>query len=98
MNPNDPSRVREEKALLYQSAVEAWGKGEVASALNQLEELAAMDRDFPDPDAGRGNTYRNFYNQVNSENEALKTAYEEARGNLATGNPDTAMAICRQYL
>ena len=98
MTPNDPARVREEKARLYQSALDAWGKGEVAAALNKLEELAAMDRDFPDPDAGRGNTYRNFYNQVNSENEALKTAYEEARGNLATGNPDAAMAICRQYL
>ena len=98
MTPNDPSRIREEKARLYQSAVEAWGKGEVASAMSKLEELAAMDRDFPDPDAGRGNTYRNFYNQVNSESEALKTAYEEARGNLATGNADAAMAICRQYL
>ncbi len=73
MNPNDPSRVSEEKALLYQSAVEAWGKGEVAAALGKLEELAALDRDFPDPDAGRGNTYRNFYNQVQSENDALRS-------------------------
>jgi tetratricopeptide (TPR) repeat protein len=68
MNPNDPSRdpsrVREEKAGLYQSAVEAWEKGEVTSALGKLEELAAMDRDFPDPETGTSSTYRNFYNQV----------------------------------
>ena len=60
--------------------------------------LSAMDRDFPDPESGRGNTYRNFYNQVQSENEALKNAYEEARANLTLGDPDGALAICRQYL
>ncbi|MEI9972076.1 MAG: tetratricopeptide repeat protein [Ignavibacteriota bacterium] len=32
------------------------------------------------------------------ENEALKVSYEEARAHLAAGNPDAAMAICRQYL
>lgn len=98
MTPNDPTRVREEKARLYQSAVEAWEKGEVTAALGKLEELAAMDRDFPDPDAGRGSTYRNFYNQVHSESDAIKNAYDEARRQLNLGNLDGAMALCRQYL
>jgi hypothetical protein len=64
VNPVDPTRVREEKARLYQNAVAAWERGEVASALDTLEKLAALDRDFPDPETGRGSTYRNFYNQV----------------------------------
>ena len=98
MSPNDPTRVREEKARLYQSALEAWQKGEVAAALGTLEQLAAMDRDFPEPDAGRGSTYRNFYNQVHTESDAIKKAYEEARSHLAEGNLDAAAAICRQYL
>jgi tetratricopeptide (TPR) repeat protein len=98
MSPNDPTRVREEKARLYQSAVDAWGRGEVAAALQKLEELAAMDREFPDPDTGRGSIYRNFYNQVNSENDALKTAYESARAKVSSGDLDSALAICQQYL
>jgi tetratricopeptide (TPR) repeat protein len=98
MNPNDPTRVREEKARLYQSALDAWQKGEVAAAMSTLERLAAMDRDFPDPDSGRGSTYRNFYNQVHTESEAIKKAYEEARRHLAEGNLDVAGSLCRQYL
>jgi len=98
MNPSDPTRVREEKAHLYQSALDAWQKGDVAAAMSTLERLAAMDRDFPDPDAGRGSTYRNFYNQVHTESDAIKKAYEEARRHLAEGDLDAAGGICRQYL
>jgi len=98
VNPVDPTRVREEKARLYQSAVAAWEKGEVASALDTLEKLAALDRDYPDPETGRGSTYRNFYNQVHSESDTIKKAYDDARQQLVAGNPDAALAMCRQYL
>ena len=98
MNPVDPTRVREEKARLYQSAVAAWERGEVASALETLEKLAALDHDYPDAETGRGSTYRNFYNQVHSENDTIQKAYDDARQQLMAGNPDAAMAMCRQYL
>jgi tetratricopeptide (TPR) repeat protein len=90
--------VREEKARLYQSAVAAWDKGEVTSALDTLEKLAALDRDYPDPETGRGSTYRNFYNQVHSESDTIKKAYDDARQQLMAGNLDAAAAMCRQYL
>jgi serine/threonine-protein kinase len=95
---SEVSKVREEKARLYQSAQQAWEKGEVTSALSKLEVLVSMDRDLPESDTGRSSTYQNFYNQVHSEHNALKNSYEEARRNLAADNFEAAMAVCRQYL
>jgi tetratricopeptide (TPR) repeat protein len=90
--------VREEKARLYQSAVAAWERGEVTSALDTLEKLAALDRDYPDPETGRGSTYRNFYAQVHSESDTIKKGYDDARQQFMAGNLDAAMELCRQYL
>jgi serine/threonine-protein kinase len=95
---SEVSRVREEKAKLYQAAQQSWEKGEVTSALSKLEVLVAMDRDLPESDTGRSSTYQNFYNQVHSEHNALRNSYEEARRNLAADNFEAAMAVCRQYL
>ena len=95
---SEVSRVREEKARLYQSAMQAWEKGEVTSALSKLEVLVSMDRDLPESDTARSSTYQNFYNQVHSEHNALKNSYEEARRNLAADNFEAAMSVCRQYL
>jgi serine/threonine-protein kinase len=95
---SEVSRVREEKARLYQAAQQSWEKGEVTSALSKLEVLVAMDRDLPESDTGRSSTYQNFYNQVHSEHNSLKNSYEEARRNLAADNFEAAMAVCRQYL
>jgi serine/threonine-protein kinase len=95
---SEVSRVREEKAQLYQAAMQSWEKGEVTSALSKLEVLVAMDRDLPESDTGRSSTYQNFYNQVHSEHNALKNSYEEAKRNLAADNFEAAMAVCRQYL
>ncbi len=95
---NEVSQVREEKARLYRLATQAWEKGEVTQALSKLELLVAMDRDLPESDTGRSSTYQNFYNQVHSEHNALKNAYEEAKRNLAGDNFEAAMAVCRQYL
>jgi serine/threonine-protein kinase len=92
------SRVREEKSRLYQAAMNAWEKGEVTAAFSRLEVLIAMDRDHPESDTGRTSTYQNFYNQVHSEHNALKNAYEDARRNLANDNFEAASATCRQYL
>jgi serine/threonine-protein kinase len=92
------SHVREEKARLYQAAMQAWDKGDVTSALSKLENLVELDRDLPDADAGRTGTYHSFYNQVHSEHNSIKNAYEEARRDLAGENYEAALATCRQYL
>lgn len=92
------SRIRDEKSHLYQAAMYAWEKGEVTSALSRMEVLIAMDRDHPESDLGRSGTYQNFYNQVHSEHNSLKNAYEEARRHLTNDNFEVAFGICRQYL
>ena len=92
------ARTREDKARVYQSARQAWEKGEVTSALSRIEILIGMDRDNPDTDTGRSATYQNFYNLVHSEHNALKNAYEDARRNLDADGFDAALAVSKLYL
>ena len=91
-------RIREEKARLYQGAMQAWENGEVTSALSKLENLVNLERDLPETDSERSSIYQNFYNQVHTEHDAIKNAYEEARRNLAAGNFEVALATCHHYL
>jgi serine/threonine-protein kinase len=92
------ARVRGEKSKLYQSAVQAWEKGEVTTALSKLEVLVSMDRDLPEPDLGRSGTYQNFYNQVRSEHSSLKNDYDEARRLLSEESFEAALEMCGRYL
>lgn len=91
-------RIRQEKSDLYQAALQAWEKGEVSSALTKLEVLIALDRDNPETDTGRSGTYQNFYSRVQSESNALKNTYEEARRFLSSNNFEGALGICKQNL
>ncbi|HTS48080.1 MAG TPA: protein kinase [Bryobacteraceae bacterium] len=92
------ARIRDEKARLYQAAMQAWEKGEVSAAMTKLEVLMAMNRDLPESDSARSSSYQNFYNQVHSEHNAIKNSYDEARRNLSADNFEAALAICRQCL
>ena len=92
------ARIRDEKARLYQAAMQAWEKGEVSAAMTKLEVLMAMNRDLPESDSARSSTYQNFYNQVHSEHNAIKNSYDEARRNLSADNFEAALGICKQYL
>ncbi len=92
------ARIRDEKARLYQAAMQAWEKGEVSAAMTKLEVLMALDRDLPESDNARSSSYQNFYNQVHSEHNGLKNSYDEARRNLSADNFEAALIICRQFL
>jgi len=50
--------TNEKKLQLYESAVQAWERGDVTSALSRMDVLVGMERDAPDTDSGRGGTYR----------------------------------------
>jgi serine/threonine-protein kinase len=92
-------RVRKEKEELYKQAMEAWQNGEMSSALTRLDRLVDLDRRVPDTATPeRGISYQNFYNQVRSEHDVLKSSYQEARKHLVDGNLPAALAICQQYL
>src|SRR5579859_6925164 len=92
-------KARKEKEELYKLAVEAWQSGEMSSALTKLERLVDLDRKVPDTAApDRGISYQTFYNQVRSEHDLLRNAYQEARAHLVDGNFAAALTICQQYL
>ncbi len=92
------ARDREEKKKLYQAAMEAWQRGEVSASLSKLEMLVHLERDRPDSEGDRSGAYQKFYQQVRSEHDAGKNAYEEARSHLGENNFSAARSICDQFL
>ncbi len=92
-------KSRKEKEELYKLAMEAWQNGEMSSALTKLDRLLDLDRRVPDTSTPeRGISYQNFYNQVRSEHDVLKSSYQEARKHLMDGNFPAALSVCQQYL
>ncbi len=92
-------RARQEKEALYQASLEAWQNGEVSAALTKLERLIDLDRKVPDTAAPeRSATYQGFYNQVRSERDQMKNAYDEARKYLNDGNFARAIKMCDEWL
>ncbi|MEP7351894.1 MAG: protein kinase [Acidobacteriota bacterium] len=91
-------RIRGEKSELYNSAMQAWDRGEVTSAFSRLELLGALEKNHPDPDKARSSGYQSFYNQVRSEHDLQRNRYEEARKLLADEKFEQAASICKQSL
>jgi serine/threonine-protein kinase len=89
---------RQEKSRLYDEAVRAWEKGEVSAALVRLDRWAFLDRELPETDAARELSCQNFYNQVRTEDEALRNSLDQARRLLAEQNFAAALQICDHYL
>jgi eukaryotic-like serine/threonine-protein kinase len=92
-------RLRSEKERRYRAAQEAWQKGEVSTALEEMREVLALDRRAPDATSPeRGAAYQSFYNQVHSDHDALTNAHAEARKLLTERNFAKALALCDQFL
>ena len=65
---------------MYESALDAWHRGEVSVALSRLERVLELDRRAPDSASSESAVkYQNLYNQVRSERDRIKNGYEEAR-------------------
>ena len=94
----DFAKTREKKSSLYEAAVQSWERGEVTAALSKLDVLMLVEREHPESDSDRSNTYQIFYNRVRSEHDEIKNAYEQARRDLTAENFDAALEICRQSL
>ena len=91
-------QIRQEKAKLYDAARQAFDRGDVTAALSRLEHLVDMDRDNPDTGSGRSGTYQQFYQQVRSEHDELKSALDQARTMLAGDEFSEALGVCNQWL
>jgi serine/threonine protein kinase len=92
-------RLRQEKESLYRAAVAHAQNGEISQALSKAERVLDLDKQAPElMDASRTTSYHSFYNRVRSESEAFKSAYEQARAQLANRNHAAALAICQEQL
>ncbi len=91
------SRLMREKQQLYDSALKAYGNGEISSALSRLEhviELAKRAPGHPETEA----QYLALYRQIRSERDELDRAYGEAKKALESQNYDKALEICKDVL
>ena len=92
-------RAHAEKQQFYQSAMEAWSRGDVSSALSKIQRVLELEQKAPNTAAPeRAATYQSFYNQVRSEHDAMNSAYAEAKALLSAANFIQASGMCDQYL
>ena len=95
----DARRIREQKELLYSSALKAYQNGEIETALNKLERLFSVARANPSAAVPeRDAVYQSFYKEVRSERDIIHSSLEEAQRLFAEKNFAVAMTICRDLL
>ena len=95
----DALRVRNEKEQLYNAARAAFQNGEISTAMSRLERVLKLQREVPDSGvAERDALYQNLYNQVRTEYDSIRMAYEEGRRALTEQNYARSLEICDDYL
>jgi len=94
----EAERARQRKEEIYQTALEAWNRGDVSHALTRMESLMALQQGRPDADGDRAGTYQKLFQEVRSEHESIENGHEQARRALADDRLDEAAAICKKFL
>ena len=95
----DYLKQRQQKAQVYQAALNSWKNGEISEALTQMGMVLELDRQAPDsssPDTSA--SYQNFYNKVRSEHDAINNGYAEAQRALAEHDFPKALKVCEDFL
>ena len=92
-------RLRQEKAKVYQGALNAWKNGDVSGALTQMRLVLELDGRAPDTSSPElSGTYQTFYNKVRSEYDTLNNGYAAARGYIEKQEFAKALTICDEIL
>jgi serine/threonine-protein kinase len=92
-------RLRNEKEEAYQSALNAYRRGDVNSAYAKAERLLDLDRRAPyssSPDQAAA--YQKLYEEVRSKRDQLASQEAEARRCLESGDFAAAKSICDAVL
>ncbi|MFZ0731893.1 MAG: protein kinase [Candidatus Sulfotelmatobacter sp.] len=95
----DYLRIRQQKAQVYQDALNSWKNGEVSEALSHMGVVLELDRQAPDtssPDTSK--SYQTFYDKLRSEHDAITNAYADARRALSDHDFAKALKICQDSL
>jgi serine/threonine-protein kinase len=95
----EAKRVREQKEQLYNTAVKAYQNGEIDSALSRMVRLFSVIRSraegaVPERDA----VYENFYKEIRSEHESIRSQLDEAQRQFGEEKFAQALAICAEQL
>jgi serine/threonine-protein kinase len=94
---NEFRRACEEKEQQYQSAMRAYSSGEISTALSKLEKILELDSRTPGfivP--GRDEVYRETFNRIQTEWEAVQHAIAEIEKVIASGNLARAAEISKE--
>jgi eukaryotic-like serine/threonine-protein kinase len=92
-------RLQHEKEEAYQSASNAFQRGDVNSAFHKAELLLELDRRAPySTSPEQGAKYQKFYEEVRSKRDQLASQEAEARRHLDSGDFAAAKAICDEVL
>lgn len=94
----EAERARQRKEEIYQTALEAWNRGDVSHALTRMESLMALQQERPDADGDRAGAYQKLFQEVRSEHESIESGHEQARRALADDRLDEAAGICKKFL
>ena len=94
----EAQRARQRKEEIYQTALEAWNRGDVSHALTRMESLMALQQARPDADPDRAGAYQKLFQEVRSEHEGIEAAHEQARRALAEDRLEEAGETCRKFL
>ncbi len=92
-------RLRNEKQHAYKSAVDAYQRGEIDSALNKMSRVLDLDRRVAySTSPEQGAEYQRFYEEVCSKRDQLGSQEAEARRYLSEGNFTGALSTCDAVL
>jgi serine/threonine-protein kinase len=92
-------RLRNEKQQAYKSAVDAYQRGDIDSAVNKMSRVLELDRGASyNTSPEQGEEFQRFYSEVCSKRDQVSSQEAEARRNLAEGNFAAAAAICNAVL
>ena len=92
-------RLRNEKQQAYKSAVEAYRRGDIDSAVNKMSRVLELDhRSAYSTSPEQGEEYQRFFGEITSKRDQLSSQEAEARRHLAEGNFTSAAAVCDAVL
>lgn len=91
------AKLRQEKQQLYDSALKSYRNGEISTAISKLERVIELGKLAP----GHPNTeaqYLAFHEQIRSERDELRNAYNEGKKALESHDFEKTLGICRTVL
>ena len=92
-------RLRSEKQRAYESALDAYNRGDLISALHKLDRVLDLDRRAPHSTSPeQGAAYQKLYESVRSKSDQVASQEVEARRHLNESDFPAATAICEEVL